>query len=217
MIVIGLTGGIGSGKSTVAARLAARGAALVDLDGIARQVAAPGGAAYEALVEHFGAAVVGQGGQLDRAAIAARAFADPAELAALNAITHPAIAAEACRRLDALDTPGRVVVVDIPLLDGGSRDRYRLTAVVVVDTPVESAIRRAVAARGLAEADVRARAAAQLTREERNALADVVVGNEGSLDELEAEIGPLWAWISELASVDSAGQEPGDADASCPR
>jgi dephospho-CoA kinase len=203
VIVVGLTGGIGSGKSTVAARLAARGAEVIDLDAIARQVAAPGGAAYQALVDHFGAGVVTGDGALDRAAIARRAFADPAELAALNAITHPAIVAEAGRRLAAVSPDQDIVVVDVPLLDAASRQRYGLDAVVVVDAPVETAIRRLVEQRGFDEADARARIAAQMSGEDRRRLADFVVDNRGSLPDLDAAVDALWEWLRRLSAAAS--------------
>ncbi len=204
VIVVGLTGGIGSGKSTVATLLAERGAVVIDADQIARQVAAPGGAAYDALVEHFGPAVVGAGGILDRGAIAARVFSDPAELAVLNAVTHPAIAVEMARRL-AQEASGpdrdRVVVLDVPLFVEEMRGGYGVAGVVVVDTPVEVAIARLVEHRGIPEADARARAGTQASREDRRRLADVVVDNGGSRAELEAKIGPLWDWITALGAA----------------
>jgi dephospho-CoA kinase len=208
VIVVGLTGGIGSGKSTVAALLAARGAVVIDADQIARQVAAPGGAAYDALVGHFGAAVVGAGGVLDRAAIAARVFSDPAELAVLNAVTHPAIAAEMARRL-AEEAAGpdrdRVVVLDIALFVEAMRGGYGLAGVIVVDTPVDVAIRRIVEHRGISETDARARAGSQAGREDRRRLADMVIDNDGSRADLVAKIGPLWEWISALGESPSPG------------
>ena len=224
MIVVGVTGGIGSGKSTVAAHLARRGAVVVDADRVAREVAAPGGAAYEALVDHFGSGVVRQDGSLDRAAIAARAFSDPAELAALNAITHPVIAVELARRLAALNGTDQVVVLDIPLLSEALRAGYGLTGVVVVDAPIEVAVQRLVDQRGFTDADARARVTAQASREERRRIADVVVDNGGSRQELDAAIEPLWAWIKSLdgpsidgpsidgPSIDSSVQETLDPD-----
>jgi dephospho-CoA kinase len=208
VIVVGLTGGIGSGKSTVAALLAERGAVVIDADQIARRVAAPGGAAYDALVGHFGPAVVGAGGILDRGAIAARVFSDPAELAVLNAVTHPAIAAEMARRLAEEASgpdPDPVVVLDVPLFVEAMRGVYGVAGVVVVDTPVEVAIGRLVEHRGISEADARARAGTQASREDRRRLADVVVDNRGSRAELEAKIGPLWDWITALGGSPSAG------------
>jgi dephospho-CoA kinase len=154
-------------------------------------------------VDHFGAGVVTGDGVLDRAAIARRAFADPAELAALNAITHPAIVAEAGRRLAAVSPDQDIVVVDVPLLDAASRQRYGLDAVVVVDAPVETAIRRLVEQRGFDEADARARIAAQMSSEERRRLADFVVENRGSLPDLDAAVDALWEWLRQLSAAAS--------------
>ncbi|MDQ6614706.1 MAG: dephospho-CoA kinase [Actinomycetota bacterium] len=230
MFVVAVTGGIGSGKSTVAALLADRGAVVVDMDRIARQVSASGGAAYQALVGHFGPGVVGPDGVLDRAAIAQRVFSDPDELAALNAITHPAIAAATLARLVELAERGQAappVVLDIPLLTKETKGRYGLAAVVVVDAAIEVAIGRLVQQRGLSEADAQARVRAQASREERRRLADVVVDNGGSRADLEAAVDRLWAWMEAAAggvgeaggvapaggaSVDGALQEPADAD-----
>lgn len=206
MIVVGLTGGIGSGKSTVAALLAGRGAHVIDLDDIARHVAAPGGAAYDDLAGHFGTAVVRADGTLDRAAIATRVFSDPAELKALNAITHPAIAAVTLSRLAALADEAAVgdeealVVLEIPLLTEATKGRYGLAAVVVVDAPVEVAVRRLFVTRGMSKADAEARARAQPSREDRLRLADVVIDNGGSMGDLRASVGDLWTWLGAVAN-----------------
>lgn len=209
---LGLTGGIGSGKSTVASLLAERGAAIVDADEIAREVVVPGGPAYEPLIERFGQGVLAPDRTLDRAALAEVAFADPQSLADLNAITHPLIGAEMARRLDALDTvdsPGHtqaaggeggagVAVVVIPLLREYHVGALRLGAVVVVDCPTEVAVDRLVQLRGMAESDARARIAAQLGRNERVALADVVVDNSGDLAHLAAQLDALWRWVENV-------------------
>ncbi len=245
--MVGVTGGIGSGKSTVAALLAQRGAVVVDADQIARQVTAPGGSSYWALIEHFGPDVVRADGTLDRAAIAARVFSDPDDLAALNAITHPAIAVSILARLSELahgaggegggtsggGTSGEVgrrgggpvVVLDIPLLTEATKERFGLAGVVVVDVPVEVAVRRLVEQRGLDERDAAARARAQVSREERRQLADVVVDNDGSRSQLEESVERLWDWMKGLAadqvravaldgpvSVDGPAQEAAYAD-----
>jgi dephospho-CoA kinase len=201
MIVVGLTGGIGSGKSTVAAMLAGRGAEVIDLDEIAREVAAPGGTAYDALVGHFGRDVVRSDGTLDRAAIAARAFSDPDQLAALNCITHPAIAAATLRHLTDLAAragDAALVVLDIPLLTEATKGGYGLAGVIVVDAPVEVAVARLVERRGYREVDARARVGAQASREERCQLADVVIDNGGSWTDLEASVEHLWTWLGAL-------------------
>jgi dephospho-CoA kinase len=213
VIVVAITGGIGSGKSTVAALLEGRGAIVIDADVIARQVVAPDGPAYHALVEHFGPGVVNGDGTVDRAALAARVFSDPAELAALNAITHPAIAVAIRARLDEVAGLGPPVVLDLPLLSEATRQWYGLTGVVVVDAPVEVAVHRLVEQRGLAEADAEARVRAQIPRPERRRLADVVVDNGGSREELDAAVGRLWAWLVSLeCSVDGSTKEASDAD-----
>ena len=198
-LAIGLTGGIGSGKSTVAELLARRGAALVDADAIAREVVVPGGPAYGPVVERFGAAVVATDGSLDRAALAALAFGDPAALADLNAITHPVIGAVMASRLADLSGAGvAVVVVVIPLLRREHVDALGLRAVVVVDCTPEAAVDRLVRGRAMDDADARGRLAAQVPREERLALADYVLDNSGPLERLEAQVDALWAWIEGL-------------------
>lgn len=196
MLRCGLTGGIGSGKSTVAAGLVARGAALVDADAIARAVVEPGGPAYAPVVARFGPGVVGAGGRLDRAALAAVVFADASARADLDALTHPVIGERMLEAAAAAEAAGhRVLVLDVPLLDEGSRERLALDVVVVVDTPVEVAVQRLVGQRGFAEGDARARVAAQMSRERRRALADRVVDNAGDRAALEGEIDRTWAWL----------------------
>lgn len=199
-MLIGLTGGIGSGKTTVSSELAARGAVVVDADLIARQVVEPGGRAFDAVVERFGQGVVAPDGGLDRGAVAKIVFSDEDARASLNAITHPAIrqvmAEQAAQALGRGDT----VVLDIPLLDSSARARFGLDAVVVVDAPVEVAVARLVGQRGFDEADARARVAAQITRQERCSLADFVVDNGGNREQLGEEIDRLWSWIVGLVS-----------------
>src|SRR5579883_921993 len=186
MLVVGLTGGIGAGKSTVAALLAERGASIVDADLIARQVVDPGGSAYEAMVERFGAGVVGPDGRLDRAAIAAVVFADGDARRDLEAITHPAIRDEmAAQMLTHAGEADAVVVLDIPLL---KERQAHMAGVIVVDVDPEVAVERLVRFRGFDEEDARRRIAAQITRAERNALADVLVDNSGDRAHLEAEV-----------------------------
>ncbi len=193
MLVVGLTGGIGSGKSTVSSLLAERGAVVVDTDAVARQVVAPGGSAHEALVRRFGPALAS-----DRRALAGVVFKDPSALADLNAIVHPAVREEVARRMAELrERDADVVVLAVPLLveTGGAYDE---DAVVVVDCPEEIAVRRLVDKRGMDEADVRRRMAAQASREQRLAVADVVIHNDGPMDDLEAQADETWEWIQEL-------------------
>ena len=144
MLTVGLTGGIGSGKSAVADLLEEFGAVLIDADRIAREVVEPGGPAYQPLVDRFGPAIVDGEGRIDRPALAAIVFPDPAALADLNAITHPAIGAEMARRKEAAAGTDKVVVLDIPLLTAAHRQTMSLDSVVVVDTPVKTALARLV-------------------------------------------------------------------------
>lgn len=189
MTVVGLTGGIGSGKSTVSAMLAERGAVIVDADVIHRENMAPGGRVHDAVLARFGT--------VDRPALASIVFKDPVALADLNALTHPAVAVVIAERLAAeADTDG-VVVLDIPLLVE-SKSAYPVAGVVVVDAPPEVAVRRLVEQRGMDESDARARIAAQASREARLAAADFVIENDGSLEELREEVDRCWQWISSL-------------------
>jgi dephospho-CoA kinase len=202
MLLVGLTGGIGSGKSTVAAGLAERGAAVIDADGIARQVVQPGGGAYRALVDRFGTDVLHADGTLDRPALAAVVFSDAAARADLDAITHPAIGQVIAEEVLA-QAGARIVVLDVPLLKAETVRSYGLGAVIVVDTPTDVAVERLVEHRGFTEADARARVAAQMTREERRALIDLVpaglvVDNAGDRHALEAEITRAWDVLAPL-------------------
>lgn len=197
---MGLTGGIGSGKSTVAAALAGRGAAVVDADGIAREVVEPGGVAYGALVERFGPAVLQPDGRLDRQALAEVVFNDADALEDLNGITHPAIGSVVAERIGAATASHDIVVLDIPLLSITTKARIGFDVVVVVDVPEEIAVERLVGQRGFNESDARARIAAQITREERRALADFVIENSGDRSALDAEIDRLWKWLQEKKS-----------------
>ena len=198
MLLVGLTGGIGSGKSTVAMMLAERGAVVVDADQIAREVVEPGGPAYQPMIDRFGAEIVRPDKTLDRAAIAAQAFAGADALADLNAITHPAIRTVMAERIAAQANTDNVVVVDIPLLAEGGPAAYGLSGVIVVDAPVEVAIQRLVEGRGLGESDARARVAAQASREDRRKLADVVIDNAGSPEDLARQVDDVWRWIETL-------------------
>jgi dephospho-CoA kinase len=190
---IGLTGGIGSGKSTVSALLAARGAVIIDADRIAREVVEPGTPGLARVVERFGAGVLTPDGALDRAALGAIVFADEAARRDLEGILHPLISAEAGRRAAAAP-PDAVVVHEIPLLveaadAAASRDH---DVVVVVEAPLDVRIRR-LAERGVTSHDARARIAAQATDEERRAVADHVLDNGGDRADLERQVDALWA------------------------
>jgi len=194
--VVGLTGGIGSGKSTVASLLARRGAVVVDADALARDAVAPGTPGLSEVVARFGAAVVGARGELDRGALAAVVFADAAALADLNAIVHPWVRAAIAERLAGLDGGAfdGVVVLEIPLLVESGRS-YGASKVIVVDCPEDVALRRLVEERGMDEGDARRRMAAQVSRADRLAAADVVVDNSGSLADLERQVGEVWAGL----------------------
>jgi dephospho-CoA kinase len=194
MVLVGLTGGIGSGKSTVSALLAARGARVIDADAIVREVQAPGTPVLEAIVERFGAGVRGADGALDRQALADLVFTDDAALADLNALVHPAVGAEIARRLEEAAATDDVVILDVPLLVESGRDD--LHELIVVDVDPEVAVERLVAHRGMREDDVRARMARQATREERRARATVVIDNSGDHAALEAQVDALWADLS---------------------
>jgi dephospho-CoA kinase len=184
-----LTGGAGAGKSTVAARLRELGAVVIDADALAREVLEPGSDGLRQVVAAFGEQVLRPDGSLDRAALAAVVFADPERRRELEAITHPRIAARTSERLAAAPADA-VVVHDVPLLvEKALAPAYDL--VVVVDAPVERRVERLVG-RGLAEADARARIAAQATRAEREAVADVWLDNDGSVADLVAAVDVLW-------------------------
>jgi dephospho-CoA kinase len=200
MVVIGLTGGIGAGKSAVSARLAARGAVVIDADAIVHELQQPGQPVLAGMVERFGPAILAAGGTLDRAAVADLVFGDDpgarANLADLNAIVWPAVGEEIARRLADLEGTDEVVVLDVPLMvESGRSD---LTGLLVVDCPVDLAVQRVVGQRGMDEADARARIARQASREERLARADHVIDNSGDLAQLDREVEQAWAWIQSL-------------------
>ncbi len=200
MLVVGLTGGIGSGKSTVAGLLAAKGATVIDADRLARDVVAPGTPGYDDVVARFGPHVVAADGSLDRRALADIVFADPAALADLNAIVHPAVRSaveEQLVELRGASTNDGVVVLEIPLLIESGRS-YGAVAVIVVDCEEDVAIHRLVEDRGMAEVDARHRMAAQISRADRVAAADVVIDNSGSRSDLEAQVDRVWADLPHL-------------------
>lgn len=197
MLSVGLTGGIGSGKSTVADLLIDLGARLIDADQIAREVVLPGGPAYQPLIDRFGAGILSPDGTIDRPALAQLAFGDSQALKDLNAITHPAIGAEMLARRQAAEKEDRVVVLDIPLLKPAHRQTVGLDVVVVVDCPVDVAVERLVKGRGMERSDAEARVAAQISREERVAGADYVVDNSGDLQRLQDEVDGLWQCLEQ--------------------
>ena len=188
MIHVGLTGGIASGKSAVAAQLLKLGAVVIDADAIARQVVEPGTPALEQIGLAFGSQVLAEDGSLDRAALAAVVFADAGEREKLNAIVHPAVRAEAERlRAAAVADGAEVVVEDIPLLVE-SDQHQRFDKVLVVQAPHDERIRRMMEDRGWDRAEAVARMAAQATDEQRAAVADVVIHNDGSIEQLNEKV-----------------------------
>ena len=204
MIVVGLTGGIGAGKSTVSAMLAERGAAIVDADRIARDLQSPGSPVLAAMADRFGADIVNDDGTLDRGAVAAIVFNDEQALKDLNGIVHPAMQAEIQRQIDEHRDTDRVVVLDFPLL--GENPRKGLAATIVVDIPVEVAVQRLVEQRGMAEDDARARINSQVSREERLETATHVLDNSGDRNALARQLDELWAQLVELAASAEHGQ-----------
>ncbi|MCR3722294.1 MULTISPECIES: dephospho-CoA kinase [Prauserella salsuginis group] len=190
MLRVGLTGGIGAGKSTVAARLAELGATVIDADRIAREVVEPGTDGLAEVVETFGEDVLTPEGELDRAALAAKAFADDESRARLNAITHPRIGRRTVELMGQA-TADAIVVHDVPLLvEGGMGANYHL--VLVVDADEDLRVRRLGESRGMDAEDARARIAAQATREQRAAAADVWLDNSGTADLVQAQVDALW-------------------------
>lgn len=198
MLLIGLTGGIGSGKSTVSALLAERGAVVIDADAITRELQQPGTPVLDAMVARFGPGILAADGTLDRQAVADIVFADPEALADLGAIVHPAVGAEIARRLGEEAGTDHLVVLDVPLLVESGRDD--MAALVVVDVDPEVAVRRLVAQRGMREEDARARMARQASRDDRLARADLVIDNSGSRDDLAAAVARLWPALVALAT-----------------
>lgn len=189
---VGLTGGVGSGKSTVAALLAERGAVIIDADAIAREVVEPGTPGFAAVVAAFGSEVVGADGALDRPKLAGIVFADEAKRTQLNGIVHPLVG-ERTAELMAAAPDGAVVVYDVPLLvESGLAKGFDV--VLVVEASVSTRLAR-LEARGMPEADARSRIAAQASDEQRRAVADAVITNDGSLDELREQVQQVWSRI----------------------
>jgi len=195
--LLALTGGIASGKSTIAGMLRARGAVIVDADAIVREVQSPGSPVLEGIAREFGSEVLTPEGALDRAALGTRVFGHPDRLAALNALVHPAVRVESERRFHAAlaADPDAVVVYDVPLLaEARGGDAWDL--VVVAHAPAELRVRRLVEDRGLSESDARARIGSQASDEERLALADVVIDTARDLDATRAQVDELWRRVA---------------------
>jgi len=206
MLRVGLTGGIGSGKSEVSRRLAAHGAVVIDADAAAREVVAPGTPGLAQVAAAFGPEVLGPDGALDRERLGAMVFGDPALRAKLNAIVHPLVlewmtAAERTAA-EAAAATGRdlIVVHDVPLLaESGRADGFAL--VIVVDVPPELQVERLVSERGMTPDQARARMTAQASREQRLAIAGVIIDNSGSLDDLDRRVAEVWAFLQRQAAA----------------
>jgi len=193
MLLLGLTGGIGSGKSTVSAEFARRGAVVIDADLVVRELQSPGGAVLAAMVDHFGDGILSDDGTLNRQAVADIVFNDPEQLKALNAIVHPKVGEEIDGRIEAQRDTDNVVILDVPLLVESKA--YETEGIIVVDTDPEVAVQRLVEFRGFNADDARARMKLQATREERRAVAAFIVPNDGSQEELMTHIDACWDWI----------------------
>ena len=203
MLLVGLTGGIGSGKSTVSALLAENGAVIVDADEIARNLQSPHAPVLARMAERFGQHIIRDDGSLDRAAVAAIVFGDTPEartaLADLNGIVHPAMQDEIRRQIDEQSATDRVVVLDFPLLTENPREG--LAAWIVVDIAPEVAVRRLVDQRGMNEHDARKRIASQPSREQRLGRATHVIHNDGDRDQLRAQVDALWKTLTEVSDA----------------
>jgi dephospho-CoA kinase len=205
VLLVGLTGGIGSGKSTVSALLAERGAEIIDADRIAREVVLPGTPAWCKIRDHFGPEVLLADGHIDRAALAGKVFDDPAKLALLNQITHPEIFARIADRLEELHGRRVVVVLDAALLlEAGLAQRVDM--LIVTHSPKELRVER-LAVRGLGSEQTKARMASQLSEDERIAHADLVIDNSGSLEDLVEQVDDAWRELRRRLA-----EQPGRAD-----
>ncbi|CAL9412670.1 dephospho-CoA kinase [Streptomyces sp. enrichment culture] len=197
MLTVGLTGGIGAGKSEVSRLLVECGAVLIDADRIAREVVAPGTPGLAAVVDAFGKDILAEDGGLDRPKLGSVVFSDPEKLALLNSIVHPLVGARS-RELEEAAPADAVVVHDVPLLtENGLAPMYDV--VIVVDAAPETQLDRLVRLRGMSEGDARARMAAQATREQRREIADIVIDNDVPLPELRRRVHEVWEDLAERA------------------
>ena len=196
MILIGLTGGIGSGKSEVARLLTERGAEIIDADLIVRELQQPGAEIYEKMIELFGSEVVAADKSLDRTAIAKKVFTDESLLKTLNQLVHPVVKRVMNERIESFRDTEKVVILDIPLLVENPREG--LDGVLVVDLDAEIAVKRLVEQRNMSADDARARIAKQATREQRLAIANHVIDNSGDRNALSQKIEIAWSWIKSL-------------------
>ena len=199
MLRVGLTGGIGTGKSEVSRRLAGYGAVVIDADAVAREVVEPGTEGLAEVVEAFGPVVLGSDGRLDRPKLGEVVFADPQRRSRLNAIIHPLVGARMAE-LEREAGSASIVVHDVPLIaEGGRAGAYDM--VVVVDAPPRIQVERLVRNRGMTRDQAKARMGAQASREQRLAIADIVIDNSSSLTELDRQVGDLWAELRRRAAA----------------
>jgi len=208
VLAVGLTGGIGAGKSSVAELLVQHGAKLIDADLIAREVVEPGGPAYQPMIDRFGTGIVDGHGRIDRPSVAEQVFGHPDALADLNAITHPAIGVEMIARKNQFLATDDIVVLDIPLLRPIHREMMDLAVVVVVDSPAELALERLVTLRGMTVEDAEARIGSQTDRQSRLDGADLVIDNSGDRAQLRSEVERIWAALIELRDTPPAPTAP---------
>jgi dephospho-CoA kinase len=200
MLLVGLTGGIGAGKSTVARMLEARGAVVIDADELARRAIEPDTLEFGRLMEEFGERVLAPGGEVDRDALAAVVFADPEARRRLEAIVHPGVARLFQESVEPYRSSGRIVVYSVPLLvESGLQDAFDM--VVVVEAPESARIDRVMADRGMSEDAARSRMGAQASEDERRRVADVVIRNDGSPADLDRKVDRLWADLSARAAI----------------
>ena len=191
----------------MSALLAEKGAAIIDFDAIVHEVQAPGGRAYQGIVDRFGPDVVLPDGSLDRAKLASIVFNNPEARTDLNRLTYPALGAVVAERMNELSKTDRVVVLDIPLLAEGSRKQYQMAGVIVVDIDPEVAVERLVGQRGMDEDDARRRQAAQASRDQRLTIADHIIDNSGTIEELRARVDAAWAWVETLRPAQAAAEK----------
>lgn len=196
MILIGLTGGIGSGKSEVTRLFEERGAVIIDADLIVRELQQPGTEVFNKIVELFGNGVVASDGTLNRAAIASEVFKDKEILERLNNIVHPLVRLEMNERVEGYRGTDKIVILDIPLLV--ENPRKGLDGILVVDLDPQIAVTRLVEQRNMTSADAHARVAAQVTREQRCAIANHIIDNSGDRLALERQVETAWTWITSL-------------------
>jgi len=207
MLLVGLTGGIGSGKSSVSSALERRSAVVVDADRIVRELQRSGTEVFNEMVERFGVGIIGADGELNRQAVADLVFTDAEALADLGKIVHPRVRDEMTQRLESLAATDETVVLDVPLLVESGWEG--MAGVLVVDLDPEIAIARLVELRNFDEADARNRIANQVAREERIAKADFVVDNGGDLGDLELQVDAAWEWITSLTPSEDDFRPPG--------